>query len=185
MSLDVQTLENAVRKYLVKGIEDYLGESFWRPLNRQDVRLACRSAIRRASEETDKLALTYEIDDHCTHWLMDVTFVHSDGVKTFEFPMNRLHPDELPMIAVEKFLTALLSAAVKELPMPIMTPTTIEQVAVMIDAQLLKCEGCSANVMLQEAKMSRGNVDFVFLVTFAIGAGGTTKIAFSVPWPQA
>lgn len=176
------TTIQAAKTYFTNALQDYLGKDYWRTLNEEEALKAVTVAAEQTSNEMDGCLDSFELSDHCVHWLVDLVFKSDDGPVTVELPLNRVSASDTHVVQIQMFLTALVRHAV--VGSERLTPKAVYNASLILDEIIEKCEGCKATITLQEAKFSGGNMVFCFRVQSDAG-GYRTFITYEVPWPQA
>lgn len=176
-------IREAVIAYFQEDLKQVIGDPYWVPLDEQKAIEHASAAAKSVSEEMDDCIKKVDVSDHCVHWVADLTVQLDDYEEVIEVPFNRVDPSKTHALQVYEFLNALVKAAVAECGSKSLNIAQVNKVSAIIDEAINRCEGCSANMALEEALFRADNLYFRFSAVFSDGTDKTYRVYFDVPWP--
>lgn len=179
-----QTIAAGVKKYFLDGLSSQLDQG-WRPIRRDEIDHLVSKAVDHASEETDNTNIEFVIDDHCLHWLVDLTITYKDGEKhTFEVPINRCDPNELHPLAVRDWIHACLHRIIDEQGTPYIDIARVQAVCDEFEDMMESCKGCHQNVRLLDVTWDNKYPVFRVGLRFIFENKKIFQMGVNVKWPR-
>jgi hypothetical protein len=176
-------IREAIVAYFQEDLKESIGDPYWVPLNEEQANKHAKAAAESMSAETDNCLKKIEVSDHCVHWVADLTVMIDDHEEVIEVPFNRVDATVTHTLQIYEFLTALVKSAVAESGATSMMMSHVHKVAMIIDEAIERCEGCSANIHLDEVIFS-GELKFRFSVNFSSPVPDVIfSVSFDIPWP--
>lgn len=177
-------IKEAVEAYFQEHLKDVISDPYWRPLREDQAKEYASAAVKLASEEMDGCITKVEVSDHCIHWVADLTINIDGHEEVAEVSFNRIDPSNTHTLQVYEFLTAFVKAAIAESGSNTLNLMHIHKVGTLIDNAIDRCEGCKANMSLEETLFRNDNLFFRFKVLFSSSDPNSVyAVYFEVPWP--